>query len=229
MKALRVKHAVYAGMMAATLMWVACSKDDTAIVNDQIVGSGRLISEVRTVPSFDGIRVTNFGKVFVTQDTVESLRIEADDNIIQRVRTSVSGGILVVGLDNGSYDHITVNIYASMRSIRRLESVGAADFLSTGPVEMDTISCRITGAGSITLSGTASQENVEIIGAGSIRNFDLVASRCFASISGTGNIEVTATQELDAVIAGTGTITYGGNPPVVHGSITGVGTIEPRR
>ena len=172
--------------------------------------------------------MTNFGKVHITQDMVESLRIESDDNIIGRVKTTVNNDVLVVGLENGSYSNVTVNVYASMRRIRSLESVGAADFLSSTPVHTDTIVCRITGAGSIALSGTADEESVEIVGAGNVRNFGLESSHCFVSISGTGSVEVTATRQLDALIAGTGSIVYGGNPAVVHQSITGTGSIQPR-
>ena len=217
-----------AGLITLVSLWTGCSKDETTAGTDHIVGSGRLVSDTRMVPAFDGIQVTNFGKVYITQDTVESLRIESDDNIIGRVRTTVNNGVLVVGLENGSYSNVTVNVYASMRRIRSLESVGAADFLSSTPVHPDTIVCRITGAGSIALSGTADEESVEIVGAGNVRNFGLESSHCFVSISGTGNVEVTATRQLDALIAGTGSIVYGGNPAVVHQIITGIGSIQPR-
>ena len=219
---------IVAASIIIALLWTGCSKNETTVGTDHIVGSGRLVSEIRPVAAFDGIQVTNFGKVFITQDTVESLRIESDDNMIGRVHTSVNNGVLVVGLENGSYSNVTVNVYASMRRIRSLESVGAADFLSSTPVHPDTIVCRITGAGSIALAGTADEESVEIVGAGNVRNFGLESSHCFVSISGTGSVEVTATRQLDALIAGTGSIVYGGNPAVVHQSITGIGSIQPR-
>jgi len=219
--------ALVTGVMALALVWPGCTRNEVVEENDQIVGSGRLISEMRSVSPFTGIRVVNFGKVFITQDTVSTLRIEADDNILDRVETSVTNGQLIVGLRQGTYNNVTLNVTASMRDIRSLESVGAADFRTLAPVHLDSIDCRITGAGSVSLAGTANVESVEITGAGDVHNFGLVASYCFASISGTGTIEVTATQQLDAVIAGAGTIVYAGNPPIVHQSITGVGSIRP--
>ena len=93
---------------------------------------------------------------------------------------------------------------------------------------VDSLACRLTGTGIISVSGTTTNQTIEISGAGSVLNFDLVSSRCTASISGSGVIETTATESLQAAIAGTGTITYGGNPTVLHTSIAGVGTIRPR-
>jgi hypothetical protein len=205
-----------------------CTKDDTVVNNNQIVGSGRIVAQVRTVGTYSGIQVTNFAKVIITQDTVEQLRIESDDNIIDHILTSVNGGILMVGLDNGSYNNVTVNVYASMKTIKHLESVGTAEFSTTNPIQTDSILCRITGAGTITLVGTTTFEQVEIIGAGSIHNFDLVATRCTTTISGSGTIEVNVTSRLDAIIAGTGSIVYAGNPHTVQQSVSGVGSVRPR-
>jgi hypothetical protein len=216
------------GLAVMAFLYSACSKVDTVVENDQIVGSGRIVTQVRSVGTFAGIRVTNFAKVFVTQDTIESLRIASDDNIIDRVMTSVSNGVLVVGLREGSYNNLTVNVYASMKQIRRLESTGTAEFSSSNSIQTDSIICKITGAGSITLTGTANYEGVEIVGTGNVHNVNLVSTSCYASISGAGNVEITATQSLDAAIAGTGTITYAGNPPVIHQVVTGIGSVRPR-
>lgn len=216
------------GLVVTALLYSACSKNETVVGNEQIVGSGRIVSQARPVGTYSGIQVTNVAKVFVMQDTLESLRIEADDNIMDSVATSVNNGMLVVGLKDGSYNNVTVRVYASMKSIKRLESRGAADFSATNSIQTDSIVCRIVGAGSITLSGRTNYEVVEIVGAGDVHNFNLVSSSCFASISGVGNIEVNVTQQLDAVIAGTGTVTYAGNPPVVHQVVTGVGSVRPK-
>ncbi len=224
----RSKNLLFFGMSFVVAFMFGCAKDDTVVNNNQIIGSGRIVSQVRTIGTFSGIQVTNFAKVIITQDTVEQLRIESDDNIIDHVLTSVNGGILMVGLDNGSYNNVTVNVYTSMKTIKRLESVGTAEFSTTNPIQTDSILCRITGAGTITLVGTATFEQVEIIGAGSIHNFDLVATRCVTTISGSGTIEVNVTSRLDAIIAGTGSIVYAGNPQTVQQLVSGVGSIRPR-
>ncbi len=220
--------ALLAALGVFVLLLVGCEKNETIVGNDRIVGSGRIVSQVRIVGSFDEIQVKNIAKVIITQDSVESLHVEADDNVIGLVQTSVSEGTLFVGLPEDSYNNVTVRVHASMRNISRLESLGAADFSTANSIHTDSIACRIKGAGSITLAGTADYELVEIIGAGDVHNFNLTSLVCTASIAGAGSIEVHTTQQLDAVITGTGTITYVGNPAVVHQTITGVGSIRPR-
>ena len=211
---------------AAFVLSFGCSDNETVVGGDRIEGSGRIVSDVRDVGPFEGVFVNSFARVFVKQDTVASLRIEADDNVIGRVQTAVAGGILLIGMQNGSYEHVTVRVYVSMQRISLLENAGAAEFESVGDLRCGSIVCRITGAGTIRLAGTADEQTAEISGAGTISNLELVSSRCIARISGTGNIEVVATQRLDAWISGVGSVTYGGDPPEVFQWVTGVGVVR---
>ena len=221
-----LKIFIVMGCTALLLDSGGCRKD--IIGPETIAGSGHLVSQSRDVGTFTGVRVTGIGKVIITQDAQQSVRIEADDNVIGRIETSVHGGVLDVGLTGGSYSNVTINISISMSTIDRLESVGTADFTTPEPISAGTITCNITGAGKIRLKGTATKEIIVLAGAGDVQNFDLVAAQGVVTISGTGNVEVNASDQLDAVVSGVGTITYAGNPPIVHSTISGVGAIKPK-
>jgi hypothetical protein len=75
---------------------------------------------------------------------------------------------------------------------------------------------------------TATKEIIVLAGAGEVQNFDLVSAQGVVTVSGTGNVEVSTTEQLDAVVSGVGNITYAGNPPIVHSTISGVGAIRPK-
>jgi uncharacterized spore protein YtfJ len=195
---------------------------------DQIVGSGKLISEPRSLPAFTGIQVTGIAKVVIKQDSVQSLRIEADDNIMDHITTAVNNGLLVIGLQQGSYSNVTINVYATMKTIDRLECVGTADFVTSGSIRSDGITCRVTGSGTMTLSGTTTNQTIEVTGTGDVHNFGLVSTHCAATITGLGNLEVNVTQQLDAVVSGSGSIVYTGNPGVVNKTIVGIGSVRPK-
>lgn len=216
-------------LLAMMLMLApGCSTEDALVSPDQVIGSGRLISQDRTVGAFTGIRVTGIANVVVREDPVQALRIEADDNILDRVSTTVEGGLLTVGLLRGSYSNITVNVYASMATVRRLEVTGSANFSTATPLHTDSLTCRITGAGNITIQGSASAGVFEITGAGAVHAFDLALERGWSIISGTGAIEINVSRQLTASITGVGSITYAGNPSTVNQTVTGVGSVKPR-
>jgi hypothetical protein len=196
--------------------------------DDSVIGSGRMVSEERTVAPCTGIRIVGSAKVFLTQDTRQRIRIEADDNIIDLVTTRSENGYLVVGLERGSYSNTTVNVYVSLATIENLEITGAGDITTTHSIQCGVVRCHIEGAGNISLAGTANDQSITIDGAGNVENFDLISSECTATINGTGNCEIHVTQRFDGEINGVGKIVYEGNPREVHTSINGLGTIYPR-
>ncbi len=216
--------------IASVMLPMSWGCDDNHPINreEHIVGSGVIVSQQRSPGSFADLRIVGIAKVYVRQDAGDSVRVEADDNIINRVTSSVSQGVLTVGLTNGSYTNVTVNIYATMTTVHSLSIDGTGDIVTTNSIQTDRVSCSIIGAGSMTLYGATADETVVIAGAGSIHNFGLASSRCSATIAGTGSIEVNASQRLDALVSGVGTITYDGNPALVNATTTGVGSTQPR-
>lgn len=202
---------------------------DEAVNNtDQIEGSGRLTTHGVDVSSFEGIVLAGIGEVFVTQDSVQSVRVEADDNVIDRLILDVREGNLNVGIQKGSYSHVTIRIRVTMKSVEFLEVAGAGSFASVDPLACDSLTCRIVGAGSMTLSGRATTQLIELQGAGSVHGFDLECSRCRVILSGTGSAEVNVMQHLEATISGVGSVIYAGNPPDVISHVSGLGSIRRR-
>ena len=202
---------------------------DEAVNNThQIEGSGRLTTRVVDVSSFEGIVLAGIGEVFVTQDSVQSVRVEADDNVIDRLILDVREGNLNIGIQKASYSHVTIRIRLSMRSVEFLEVAGAGSFASVGPLVCDSLTCRIVGAGSMTLSGRATAQLIELQGAGSVHGFNLECSQSRIILSGTGSAEVNVVQRLEATITGIGSVVYAGNPPDVISHVTGLGSIRRR-
>ncbi len=216
-------------VLVATLLFAGCGDE---IVNNtdpnQIVGSGKMATRTVPLSPFDGIQLTGIGDVYVTQDTVQSVRLEADDNIIDRLLLDVRDGELNIGIQKGSYSHVTIKVYVSMTSVELLELTGAGNFAAVGPIEADSCTCRIVGAGSMTLNGHVANQIVVLEGAGSVHGFDLESTNCAVTLSGTGSAEVNVTQRLEATITGIGSVIYAGNPSEVVQHISGLGSVRRR-
>jgi hypothetical protein len=196
--------------------------------DDTIHGSGRIVSENRSVNNCSGIAIRSAGKVILTQDSEQSVRVSADDNIIDEVITREENGILIVGLRDKSYTDIHLNVYVSLKEIRNLTIEGAGDIECNDRIVADNLYAIINGAGNIKLSGNGNYLSCLINGAGNINSSDYIVKKCNAVVNGAGNSIVNVTDELNAVVAGIGSIIYYGNPPVVSTSITGIGNIVRR-
>jgi len=59
-------------------------------------GSGKQVSETRSVGDFTGVEVSGGYKVVLKQDSVSSIKISADDNVMQYIKTEVSNGKLKI-------------------------------------------------------------------------------------------------------------------------------------
>ncbi|HLP17483.1 MAG TPA: head GIN domain-containing protein [Bacteroidota bacterium] len=207
------------------LIFIGCKDTVTNSHDDTIRGSGSIVSQTRTVDVCDGIAVKAVGKVYLTQAETQSIRIEADDNIINSVVSEKKNGVLVVGLPDGQYSDITLRIYVSMKNVNTLSIDGAGTIECVQPLTAPSLSCVITGAGTMSLSGQGNELACSIIGAGSINARAFTAKNCTAVVTGAGNCTVNCTDKLSATVNGVGSIVYYGEPPVVQSSVAGVGQI----
>jgi hypothetical protein len=203
-----------------------CGCNDSDSINGPLDGSGKIITQVRNVSECNSINLRYAGSVYLTQDNNQSIRVEADDNIIDYVITQAENGVLTVGLQNGSYSHVTVRIYISLKSITGISINGAGNIIVQNQISSDDITCFINGAGDINLKGYGNNLDCRINGAGNIEAFEFQVKNCTARINGTGNCSVNTTEMLDAAISGVGNITYDGNPKTVKSSISGIGKIS---
>jgi len=208
-----------------SLIFAGCT--DSRLLSEPHYGSGRISTQTRDVSECSSINIRYSGDVILTQDNSQSVRVEADDNLIDDVITQADNGVLSVGLQSGNYKDANIKIYIALKTIKGISINGAGNVAIQNQINGDDLSCIINGAGDIYLNGAYNNLNCLINGAGNINAFDLIAISCTANISGTGNCSVNVTKSLNASIQGIGNITYDGNP-TVKSSISGVGKISHR-
>lgn len=84
----------------------------------------------------------------------------------------------------------------------------------------------VAGSGSIEVSGSADRVETSISGSGVVRGADFQTRICGVSITGSGNVEMGVSEELDARITGSGSVSYRGNPDKVNSHSTGSGRVR---
>jgi len=65
------------------------------------VGSRRVVTEDIKVNSFDQIDFTTIGELTITQGDRKPVTIEAESNVMSRIKTSVRGGTLYIEMKSG--------------------------------------------------------------------------------------------------------------------------------
>ena len=194
------------------------------------MGSGRGASETRPVSGFTGVELRGVGLAVVTPGAQEALTVEADDNLLPLISTTVVDGTLVLELKNAS--PVSPLVYrVTARQITSLVWSGAGDIESEGlsgsqlranlsgagsirlaALAVQALESALSGAGSLQASGSASTLNVTISGAGNLRARDLAARDAQVNITGAGNAVVRVSDTLRVRIAGAGNVDYVGDP-----------------
>jgi hypothetical protein len=210
-------------------------------------GSGNVVTENRPITEFSGVELEGIGNVILTQDSGASLRFEGEDNILKVMKAEVKGVVLVISTDKNIKPTKPLTIYVSSREIKSLEVEGSGEISAAKTImspalklsisgsgkmklEVNTqkMAVSIQGSGQTQLSGTVPSFEGEIDGSGKITAPDLRTETSDVSISGSGIIEIFASQKVKGEVNGSGNIYYHGVPEKVLSSINGSGTITKR-
>jgi len=222
--------------------------DDDFYVGPAEAGSGKVIMETRKVSKFDSIEINYPAQVFVSQGSTESVKIEADDNLLPGLQTEVHNNTLKIFYKSPDGKHVNptrtvkITIVAHELSAVNFESAGEltidgveASALSVsvsgaGNLELNDISAKelsvdLSGAGSMAASGTANDLSLIISGFGSFDGKDLHTQTADVNLSGAGSATVWADESLNAEVSGVGSVSYYGTADVSK-RISGVGGVN---
>jgi len=193
-----------------------------------LVGSGVAATQTRELPPFDGVELAGSNQVTIRVGSEQSVVVHADDNLLDRVTTRVSGGKLVIGNEAGGFTtRSPIRVDVTVPAVNELALSGSGTIAAEG-VDVDALAIALSGSGVVSANGRAQQIDVKLNGSGDVQLQDLVAHEVHAKMSGTGCIAVNATESLDASVPGTGSIVYTGNPPSVRKSVSGIGSVSGR-
>lgn len=154
------------------------------------------------------------------------MSVETDDNLQSIVTSTVKDGTLTLA-ELGCHDcsPTKLDFTVTVTSLQEIDlpSTGAA---AVTKLDGPTLSVKLSGTGSIQLSGQVGDLNISASGTGACDASQLTAKTATVVLSGTGSVRVNATDTLDAKLTGTGSIRYLGSPKVTQ-SVFGTGSIQP--
>lgn len=194
-----------------------------------VEGSGIAATQVRALPSFNGVELRGSNNVFVHVGRSQTVTVHADDNLLRHVTTRVNDGRLVIGNTPGSFSTTApMSVDVTVRSLDAVTLTGSGT-ISVNGIDASTMTATLAGSGVLRLGGSTQSLDITVAGSGDAQLAQLRAAHVTAVVAGSGRILVTATKSLDAVVPGTGTIVYRGSPATVSTNVTGIGSVTPAR
>ncbi len=207
------------------------------------------------LPAFTEISLKSDAKLFLTQDSVQTVTVKAREETINKLIVEVSNRKLVIRYPgnvwfDSKWSPGEVLITVSMPQIDALSQSGSGSIIAeqlissrildlyvggSGSIRLkylkaEKISSTLSGSGNLQLAGerVVSELKMIVSGSGEVKASGLESKKVNVLISGSGSCSVHATENLSCKIAGSGSVTYVGNP-TIESTIVGSGTVKEAR
>jgi hypothetical protein len=209
----------------------------------------QFVAESREVGKFERVilRVYNVAnKVQITQGEHESLTIKARPEILSKITTAVTGGELVIRMDESLMDKLsfalstsltrpTVRYHLTVRNLAYLDLVGlvhadasvlrttnlslklkGAGEITIGSLTAHNLAVDLQGAGRIELSGQVGEQRVAVQGSALYQAPSLQSQRARVRLKGIARASVWAVEKLDVRVRGLGRVEVRGTPQITQ-------------
>jgi len=210
-----------------------------------IKGDGNVVKQKRDISSFSGIEVGGAFRVFLTQGSTEKLEVEADENLLEVIKTQVKGGTLYITTTEDILDSEALNIYLTFKDMHQMEVSGACkltgeDKFTFADLEMDcsgasSIDLKLSankleldcsGASNIELYGSAQKVEMDVSGASHFDAYELEVENYEIEVSGAAGAKIFVTGELSAEVSGAAHLKYKGDARITHHDVSGAASMK---
>ncbi len=195
---------------------------------DATDGSASVASEPRDVNGFDEVELNGVGSLSIRQTGSESLTVEAEEDVLTKIRTEVVDERLIIGPEPNTNIRTTepINYKLTVEDLHALGLSGSGD-IDAEAINTDTLKIDVGGSGAIKTSGTADSQEIEVSGSGDYQAEDLESKQAEIDVKGSGSAIVNVSDTLDAKVSGAGSVEYIGNP-TVEKEVSGAGRVSER-
>lgn len=213
---------------------------------ENIHGSGRVITEERPVDRFEDLTIDGSLEIHIKQGPSIPLRIEAEDNVMRVIETSVSGTQLRIRIRNGVNlkNFRPIHVYVQSEKYRRIIFSGSGSLVGTDTIrtplltyevngsndarlktDANEVRVIVNGSGNINLEGLTKDYYSEINGSGDVNGEMLQTNNANVETNGSGEQRIWAVDKLWGHIRGSGNVKYKGSPASLNVTVSGSGRV----
>jgi hypothetical protein len=183
-------------------------------------------SESREVSGFSEVELKGVGNLSIQQTGSESLIVEAQEDVLPKIRTEVYNDRLIIGPEPNTSINTTepINYRLSVKDLDALKVSGSGN-VEAEDISTEELAVTISGTADVEMSGRADSQDVEISGSGDYGAEDLESKEVKIDVGGSGSALINVSEELDAEVSGSGSVEYIGDPTVKQ-DVSGAGEVR---
>lgn len=180
---MQLKYSILIATIGAVLLWSSGCRKPFGIS-----GNNQVTTETRQMHSFDKIENDGSFNVYITQDSIYQVIVEAESNLIPHIKTLVNGNTLIIDTRESLNNHSPMNIYVKTPELHVIELKGSG-LMSLDSLNTDHLQVEISGSGNINGMAVANTVNTKISGSGNIF-LEAHTSSIETKISGSGILDL---------------------------------------
>jgi hypothetical protein len=223
-------------LLALFFAFVALSACSGETVRTTVEGSGNVASEDRAVSGITGVALGTLGDLTIELGDQESLRVEADDNLLQYLKTTLDGGTLTIAQDPAINLAPKESIHYYL-TVKKLESIGLSsvgsiaapaltathfvvELRSTGNIRLaglqtQKLDVHLSSTGNVIIdAGEVGSQDITLSSTGDYEAGDVRSTSADVHLSSSGNATIWVTDRLETDLSSSGSVRYYGNPTV---------------
>jgi len=225
------------------ILFVACLVTLTAcnVINagQQVVrGAGKVVSETRSVSAITDVSHSTIGDLTISLGDQETLTVEAEDNLLPYLETSVSNGMLTIR-SKSNVALLTsrpIRYHLTVKSLQSLANNSSGNMIapkisgqiitinlnSSGnitldEVQADTLKVQNSSSGDLTINGgQVGRQEINLSSSGKYQAPDVKSQFAQITINSSGEANIWVTEQLDAEIYSSGNVRYYGSPQITQ-------------
>jgi hypothetical protein len=210
-----------------------------------LVGSGHLTSQTIDLSGVTSVVAAANFVVRLRMGGPAQAVVRMDDNLVDRVDATVTGGVLRLGLKPGtSVRNATLSADVTVDQLDRVATSGASRVALThmvrsttlqlvvsgassvaGPVQVGQLQADVSGAGHLGVAGEVHDLHLQAAGASQLGLVDLTVRDLDAVLSGASHAVVTVNDALAVAATGTSVLRYRGTPRVTRFQTSGMSSV----
>lgn len=210
----------------------------------QIIGTGPLKSETRTLPTFKRVSLNSGIEATIVVGGKQSVSVKAMSNLVKAVKTKVVDGVLTVDIEDTMSSKQPIQVFITVPSLTSLSANGgvsanvigvkAPSFAYSGDGgssvqfngDIDKLDVNLNGGAQLDLKGSARSASIKTDGGCTMNARKFAMGAVKVASGGGSSVQLGKTSSLDAKADGGATINYQGSTKVIRAEADASGTIS---
>jgi hypothetical protein len=194
-------------------------------VFSKVKGSGNIQIEKRDASDFTSVKTGGAITVDIVAQRDFSVEVEADDNLLEHIKTEVKGDTLKIYTEGSISTRNPIRVRIAMPQIESLDVSDASTGTLTN-VKNETLTLDASGASKIKIDGEVKELIVDLSGASRLDAENLKAENVTVDANGASSATVAVLNDLNADASGASTIRYAGEPKNVKKNSSGASSVK---